>query len=101
MVTRLASLIAASWAAGRPVKELEDRALALASVSALGDMHTDASYAALVDLLKWTKKNPDPELESALLEGLRKWNKPFDPLPAPKKTPCLTATAPTATGFPV
>ena len=62
----------------------EDVSVGVAAIRALGDMHTDEAYAGLTKLLGSVKKD---ELKEAVLEGMRKWNKPFTPLPAPSTLP--------------
>jgi hypothetical protein len=62
----------------------EDKSVALLAVKALGDMHTDDSYAALTKLIGAVK---EPEVKDAVLDGLRQWNQPHAPLPAPNELP--------------
>jgi hypothetical protein len=62
----------------------ENQAVALAAINALGDMHFDDSYQALTKLLSKVK---DAALKKAVLEGIKKWNKPYTPLPAPIDLP--------------
>lgn len=62
----------------------EDHAVALAAVQALGNMHTQASYNALMKLLG---KVDHADLKQAVLAGIKKWNKPFTPLPDPVALP--------------
>ncbi|MBW2261223.1 MAG: HEAT repeat domain-containing protein, partial [Deltaproteobacteria bacterium] len=70
----------------------KDVSVGVAAIEALGEMHTDEAYAGLTKLLGTVKAKP---LKEAVLEGMRKWNKPFTPLPDPntlpegKKTPKL------------
>lgn len=58
--------------------------VAIAAVTALGDMHIDESYEALMTMLGQVE---DADLKDAVLDGLRKWNEPFTPLPSPVELP--------------
>jgi len=57
----------------------EDQEVAILAIQLLGDMHIDESYSALTKILGSTK---DAARKEAALDGLRKWNLPFTPLPA-------------------
>lgn len=61
----------------------EDEAVAVAAATALGDMHTDEAYSELVGALGKAKGG----VRTAVLDGLKKWNKPFTPLPDPVLLP--------------
>ncbi len=58
--------------------------VALTAVNALGGMHIDEAYAALMSMLT---NEGDPDIEDALLEGLRAWSQPYNALPAPTGLP--------------
>ncbi len=62
----------------------EDPLVAIAAIEALGEMHVDASYDALIDLLADVE---DPDAKASIVAGLKKWNKPYKPLPEPKLLP--------------
>lgn len=62
----------------------EDAKVALIAIQALGEMHTDEAYEGLTKLIGKVK---DETLKQAVLDGMRKWNKPFTPLPAPNTLP--------------
>ncbi len=58
--------------------------VAAASAHALGGMHTDEAYAALLAALPGAK---DDAVKKAVLDGLRRWNEPYTPLPEPRTLP--------------
>jgi hypothetical protein len=62
----------------------EDVSVGVTAVKALGEMHSDEAYAGLTKLLGTVKED---QLKEAVLDGMRKWNKPFTPLPAPNTLP--------------
>ncbi len=74
-----------------------DEDVAEAAIIALGDMHTQDAYDALMKLIGKVKS---ARLKNAVLDGVKKWNKPFVPLPDPvalpdgKTVPALPTPAP-------
>jgi len=60
-----------------------DADLATAAAVALGGMHIDSSYKALVSAVG----KVEGKVKDAVLDGLREWNEPFTPLPAPNALP--------------
>jgi hypothetical protein len=61
----------------------EDESVAAAAAAALGEMHTDEAYSALMGALG----KAEGSVKQAVLDGLKKWNKPYTPLPAPVELP--------------
>jgi hypothetical protein len=61
-----------------------DVSVAAAAARALGEMHTEEAYAALLASLGSADRE---EVKKALLDGLRRWNEPFTPLPEPRPLP--------------